>query len=111
MQPADRKAAIAVYKERKRHAGIFAVHCQARGETWVGGAPDISTIRNRIWFALKHGGNGNAALKAAYAAEGEAGLRFEILEAFEADADPYIAGKILIGRARHWCEALAARAI
>lgn len=107
MKTPDRKASIAAYKERKRNAGVFAVHCQPSGETWVGSAPDLGTIQNRIWFTLKHGGTGNAGMKAAYAAHGEAGLRFEILETIDDEADDYIRGKILASRAAHWREKLA----
>jgi hypothetical protein len=98
-------------KERKRHAGIFAIHCDARREIWVESVPDLATIRNRIWFTLKHGGPGNIAFKAAHAAHGEAGLRFEILEQIEDEDDAHVAGKVLLRRARHWRDALAAQPI
>lgn len=111
MKTTDRKAVIAAYKERKRRPGVFAVHCAARGETWVGSAPDLVTIQNRIWFGLKHGGSGNAALKAAWAAHGDAGLRFEILEELQEEDDPYLAGKLLLRRAGHWRETLRAQAL
>jgi hypothetical protein len=111
MKTPDRKSAIAAYKERKPHAGIFAIRCAADGKIWVGSAPDLGTIQNRIWFTLKHGGNGNAALKAAYAVHGEAGLCFEILERIEAEEDAYIRGKILLAQANHWREKLAAQSI
>jgi hypothetical protein len=111
MKTTDRKASIAAYKERKRHAGVFAIRCAARGEIWVGSAPDLDTIQNRIWFTLKHGGNSNAALKAAYAAHGQAGLQFDILEAIKEEEDAYIRGKMLLARASHWRETLAAQAV
>lgn len=111
MNISDRKASIAAYKERKRNAGVFAIRCLPSGETWVGSAPDLGTIQNRIWFTLKHGGNNNAALKAAHAAHGEAGLRFETLEAIEDEEDDYIRGKILASRAAHWREKLAGQPV
>jgi hypothetical protein len=50
-------------------------------------------------------------LKAAHAAQGEAGLHFEILETIEDEEDDYIRGKLLLRRAAHWRAALAAQAI
>ncbi|MBC7520717.1 MAG: GIY-YIG nuclease family protein [Sandarakinorhabdus sp.] len=111
MKAPDRKSATTAWKERKRNAGIYAVRCVAAGATWVGSAPDLGAIQNRIWFTLKHGGHRDAALKAAHAAHGEAGLAFEILETIEDEDDAYIRGKVLGARARHWCEALGAAAI
>lgn len=52
----DRKAAVAAYKERKSVAGVFAVRCGAAGAVWVGGAPDLDKIQNRLWFQPKMGG-------------------------------------------------------
>ena len=106
MKAPDRKLASAAWKERKRNAGIYAVRCAVAGATWVGSTPDLGAMENRLWFTLKHGGHSNAALKAAYAAHGEAGLGFEILETIEDEDDDYIRGKLLVARARHWCEAL-----
>ena len=57
MQSTDRKAAVEAYKERKTVAGIYVVRCAASGEQWVGQAPDVETIRNRLWFTLKLGSN------------------------------------------------------
>lgn len=111
MKTPDRKAIIAEYKERKRSAGVYAIRCPARGEIWVGSAPDITTIQNRIWFGLRHGSNTDAALKPAWLAVGETGVIFEVLEQIEDDDDVYIRGKLLLARARHWREALAAKSI
>ena len=51
----DRKAAIAAYKERKTVAGIFVIRSQASAERWVGAAPNLEKIQNRIWFTLRQG--------------------------------------------------------
>ena len=111
MKTPDRKAIIAEYKERKRNAGVYAVRCPSRGEIWVGSAPDLATIQNRLWFGLRHGGQSNPALKSAWAAAGEEGISFEILEHIADDDDPHIRGKLLIARAVHWRTALAAMPI
>ncbi|MET4276026.1 hypothetical protein ABIB68_004682 [Bradyrhizobium sp. F1.2.2] len=49
----DRKAAIAAYRERKTVAGIYVIRCAASGEAWIGQAPNLETIQNRIWFSLR----------------------------------------------------------
>jgi hypothetical protein len=51
----DRKAAIAAYKERKTIAGIFVIRSKASAEQWVGQAPNLEKIQNRIWFSLRQG--------------------------------------------------------
>ena len=48
MKGEDRKRAVAAYKERKVEAGIYVVRCLASGQVWVGSAPDLSTIQNRL---------------------------------------------------------------
>lgn len=77
----DRKAATAAYKERKSVAGIFAIRCTAAGSVWVGRAPDLDTIANRLWFTLRSGGHSNRALQAAWVAHGADAFVFEPLEA------------------------------
>jgi hypothetical protein len=54
MKTEDRKAAVTAYKERKVESGIYAIRCAASGEVWVGSAPNLSTIQNRLWFTLRH---------------------------------------------------------
>jgi hypothetical protein len=111
MKTEDRKAAIAAYKERKAAPGVFAVRCPATGEVWVGHAPDLATIRNRIWFALDHGSHRTASLQAAWNAHGADGLGFEELERIEADQPAYARDKALKERTAAWREELAAAAI
>lgn len=77
----DRKAVTASYKERKPSAGIFAVRCVKSGDTWVGKAPDLATIANRIWFMLKNGSYTNHALQDVCNRNGIESLTFEALEA------------------------------
>ena len=55
MKGEGRKAAVAAYKERKVETGIYAVRCTASDQVWVGIAPDLSTIQNRLWFTLRQG--------------------------------------------------------
>ena len=70
MNSEDRKAAITAYKERKNVAGIYAVRCAASGQVWVGQTPNLDTIQNRIWFALRLGSNSNRDLQSAWSAHG-----------------------------------------
>ena len=66
----DKKAAIAAYKERKTVAGIYLVRSKASAETWVGQAPNLEKIQNRIWFTLRQGSHQCRSLQAAWAAHG-----------------------------------------
>ncbi len=111
MKNEDRKAAIAAYKERKAAPGIFAVRCLPTGGTWVGHAPDLATIRNRIWFTLDHGSHRSASLQAAWNTHGAAALSFEELERIEADQPAYARDRALKDRTAAWMEELGAEAL
>ncbi len=106
----DRKAAIAAYKERKVEAGIYAIRCPATGQTWVGQAPDLSTIRNRIWFTLRMGSHRNRVLQEAWAAHGDS-FAFEVLERLDEELPAYLKGDALKERAAHWASTLDAPAV
>lgn len=110
MAQVDRKAAVAAYKERKSPAGVFAVRCSASGEAWVGQAPDVEAIRNRIWFTLCQGGAGYRPLQAACAAHGLEALSFEVLERIEEDS-ALARVRVLKERTAHWRVQLGAEAI
>lgn len=107
----DRKAAIAAYKERKTIAGIYVVRCAASGEVWVGQAPNLETIQNRIWFSLRQGGHTCRSLQAAWNAHGEAGLAFAECERLEDEETAYVRNALLKERALHWRAGLKAEAI
>lgn len=106
----DRRAAIAAYKERKTPAGVYAVRCAASGQAWVGQAPDVEAIRNRIWFTLRQGGQAYLPLQAAQAAHGPDALAFEVLERVEEDT-ALARARVLKERTAHWREQLRAEAI
>ena len=107
----DRKAAIAAYKERKTIAGIYVVRCAASGEVWVGQAPNLETIQNRIWFTLRQGGHPCRSLQAAWNAHGEAGLTFAECERLEDEESAYVRNALLTERVAHWRAELKAEAI
>ncbi|UQD74931.1 GIY-YIG nuclease family protein [Bradyrhizobium japonicum] len=107
----DRKAAIAAYKERKTIAGIYVVRCAASGEAWVGQAPNLQTIQNRIWFSLRQGSHTCPTLQAAWNAHGEAGLTFSECERLDDEETDYVRNALLKERMLHWRSALKAEAI
>jgi hypothetical protein len=107
----DRKAAIAAYKERKTIAGIYAVRCVATAEAWVGQAPNLKTIQNRIWFSLRQGSHPCRSLQAAWNAHGEAGVTFGECERLEDEEIAYVRNALLKERMLYWQAELKAEAI
>lgn len=107
----NRKAALAAYKERKSVAGVFAVRCGAADTVWVGGAPDLDKIQNRLWFQLKMGGCPHRSLQAAWNAHGAESLAFEIVEPLEDEELAFARATALKARVAHWVAAMRAEAI
>ena len=108
MTTGDRKAAVAAYKERKTVSGIYAVRCSASGQVWVGAAPNLDTIQNRIWFSLRHGHNSFRTLQAAWAEHGADAFTFQELERLDEEAIAYRRADRLKERAAYWRETLNA---
>ena len=108
MQQDERKAAVSAYKERKPVAGIYALRCTATGQCWVGRAPDVATIENRLRFALKTASTPHRSLQAAARAHGADGFAFEIVERLREEDMALGRDRILANRHLYWCEALAA---
>lgn len=111
MEGSERKAAIAAYKQRKIFAGVYAVRCTRTGQRWIGKAPDLSTIQNRIWFALRHDGSRSASLQSAWNSHGEAQFVFEELERLDEDILPLSREILLKERVVHWREQFGAEGI
>ncbi len=107
----DRKAAIAAYKERKTIAGIFVIRCKGLSQTWVGQAPDLEKIQNRIWFTLRHGSHRSQSLQAAWNTHGPENFSLEACEQLEDEETPYIRDALLKERMLHWRSVLGAEAI
>ncbi|WP_028134859.1 GIY-YIG nuclease family protein [Bradyrhizobium japonicum] len=107
----DRKAAITAYKERKTIAGIYVVRCAASGQAWVGQAPNLETIQNRIWFSLRQGSHTCRGLQAAWTTYGEAGLTFAECERLEDEESAYVRNALLKERLLHWRAELKAEPI
>ena len=108
----NRRALARAYKEREVQAGVYAVRCVPTGAAWVGGAPDVSTRQNGVWFSLRMGGHTCASLQAAWKAHGEAAFAFEVLEVLD-DKTLERLGKasLLAERKEHWRTALNAEGL
>lgn len=111
MKTEDRKAAIAAYKESKVAAGIYAVRCQATGQTWVGHVANLGAIRNRLWFSLRQGVCRQAGLQAAWNAHGPDAFVCETIEVFDEEALPHVRDRMARERLGHWRAELVAEAL
>ena len=111
MKREDKKAALAAYKERKAEPGIFVVRCTATDQVWIGAAPELSTIWNRVSFALRQGVQAPASLQAAWNAHGAENFTFEPVESLTDEQLVFGRDRMLKERRAHWCEALKAELI
>lgn len=90
-------------EERKVEAGIYAVRCTASAQVWVGSAPDLATIQNRLWFTLRQGCNPHRSLQDAWAAHGSEAFAFELVERLtDDDGLGYIRNAALKSLHAHW---------
>lgn len=94
----------AQYRERKQEMGIFQISFANAIDKWIGGAPDISTIQNRISFTLKQGNDNNIELQYLYQQQGEAQMHFEILEKMDFEPDAYLRRGILKSKIAQWAQ-------
>jgi hypothetical protein len=112
MDKQSRRLAVSAYKERKVPQGIYAVRCAGSGEVWVGQSPNLEQQPNRIRFGLRQGGHPNPALRAAWAAHGEAAFAFEVLETVDVeDLSAYARANLLKDRDAFWRVELGAAKI
>ena len=108
MKSEDKKAAIAAYKERKTVAGIFVLRCGGSEQVWVGRTPNLDTIQNRIWFALRMGSHTNRDLQSAWTTYGGDAFSFEAVERLKDEELTYVRDTLLKERAAHWRSTLNA---
>ena len=80
-------------------------------EQWVGQAPNLETIQNRIWFSLRQGSHICRSLQAAWTAHGPENLSFAECERLEAEETPYVRNALLKERMLHWRAQLGAEAV
>jgi hypothetical protein len=108
----NRRALVREYKEREVQAGIYAVRCAPTGAVWVGGAPDVSTRQNGVWFSLRMSGHSCPSLQAAWKIHGEVAFTFEVLEVLD-DKTLERLGKasLLAERKDHWRTTLNAEGL
>jgi len=106
MDTSSKKAVIAAYKNREANAGIYALRCAEAGQQWVGYAPDIDAIMNRVVFSLRLGNHISKPLQAAWNRYGADCLVLEEIERFEPEKIP--AGEALKARLAHWRQELGA---
>lgn len=111
MKSAEKRAALAGYRERKAAMGIYAIHCRASGECWLGRSLDLGKIQNRHWFTLRQGNSPHRTLQAAWQQHGGDGFEFEIVEELEPEEVPYARDRRLKDRLAHWCARLGAAAL
>jgi hypothetical protein len=111
MDARDRKAAIADYKKKTAQAGVYAVRCSVTGEVWVGQAPNLGSIENSLFFALRTGGHIHRGLQAAWNAHGADAFMLEILEALDDDEPAYARPGLLRTKMAAWREKLGAASL
>ena len=107
----DRKAAVSAWKERKSAPGIYAIRCTVSGERWLGQAPDMATVQNRHWFALRMGSHTNRALQAAWTLHGADALVLEVVELLAEENDPVLRDSRLRNALRRWRDETGAAAV
>lgn len=111
MQAKEKKAAIAAYKERKVIGGIYAVRCRTTDRRWIGWAPNLSTIQNRLWFALRLGTSPHRTLQSAWSEHGGENFVLEEVERLDEEESAFVRDRTAKERHAYWCAALRAEAI
>jgi len=109
MDKPTRRELLRDYKEKKTTPGVYAVRCAPTGQVWAAGSRNIDSQENSLRFGLRTGGHPNKAMQAAWAAHGEAGFSFEVLERIEAEElTPLGLADLVKSRERHWLATLGA---
>lgn len=107
----ERKEAIRAYKERKARRGIFTVRCVTTGEVWVGAAPNLDSVQNKIWFILRHGNHRNTQLQASWNEHGEPSFQCVTVEELDEDTPALLVNDVLKRRKQDWIGRLGASAL
>lgn len=103
-----KKAVIAAYKDKKVVAGIYAVRSTATMKVWVGSAPNLATVWNRLIFELRLGNCRCRSLQEAWSLHAGEGFDFEELENIDREALSFAAERVMKERLQHWSSALSA---
>ena len=88
MTPSERAALKRGYLDVPTRAGVYAIRNLANGRAMVGGSHDVQGALNRHRFELQRGAHRNAALRADWAAHGEASFVFEVLDRVKPRDEP-----------------------
>lgn len=107
MERSIRRAAAAALKETKVSAGIYLVRASKGGGVWVGRAPNLAAIENRVMFSLRTGSHPSKSLQAAFDAAPDS-LCIEIAERLPQEAHPSSHNRLLQARVAAWAEQLGA---
>ncbi len=111
MRKADRKAAMAAWKDAKRRAGVWLVRCEATGEAWVGAGRDLAAARNRFDFSMRQGSPLHPHMRPALTTHGGEAFAFEEVEALPETLDEIAVPRELKTRRAAAAERLGAKAI
>jgi type II secretory pathway component PulK len=79
----DRKQLVRAYKESKRPAGVYRVHCTVNGKSLVGTSTDLPAMLNRQQSQLRMNGHPNKALQKDWNEYGAEAFAFEVLDTLE----------------------------
>lgn len=107
----DQREARAAYKERKVEAGIYTLRCKLTNQLWIGKAPDLTTIQNRLWFTLRQGNNPHRSLQEAWTRHGADAFTFEIVETVKEKDLAFGRDRALKSRLDQWLATLGGTAI
>jgi hypothetical protein len=80
VDPRDKSALKAAYKQQIPDAGVFKIEHHVSGRLFVGSSMNLPGILNRYRAELRTGGCRIPALQEDWSADGEAQFSFEILE-------------------------------
>ncbi|TLS50231.1 GIY-YIG nuclease family protein [Paenibacillus antri] len=87
MDKERKKALAAEYVLSERPAGVFRLVHVESGKSFVGTAPDVNAMKNRLLFQLKMGSNWIKPLQNDWNEYGEDAFRYEVLELFTPPED------------------------
>ena len=104
-----KKSAADAYKRTKTIGGIFAIHSKTSAAQWIGKAPNLATIWNRITFELRVGSCRNLTLQQAWTALGEDDFRLEVVEEIDAEKLLFTFDRTMKERLEYWCSARSAQ--
>jgi len=98
-----RKSSIDAYKRRKTIGGIYGILSLKLGTRWIGRAPDLSTIWNRLTFELRSGSCRYTTLQEAWKLNGADNLVFEVVEEIDAEELLFALERVMKERLEYWC--------